>query len=940
MFLPIWIFSQNKLFEHFTTVEGISHNEVRKIVKDTDGFLWFGTQNGLNRFDGYHFKIFKHNSNDEASIVDNRIYDMTASKDKLWVGTVSGISVINTKTQHVITPKSLMKAVGYKQILDLFYDGDTSVWLSTLSDNFIVNTTTFKVEKVLEDYNIQCISKGINGKLWIGTNKGLLYYDSQQKSILKVYNIGRFNAYSLDNIYTNTLGEVWITLDNDVYRFQSERNRFVKVYESKSLNAITENKEGTLFFGSYGQGVVSYNRETGEFSAIKANPLISTSLSSNDVYDVFVDEGKNLWVGTQEGLDYYDFSKHKFNSIVHIPDKDNSLRSSFVQSLSGDNEGNLLVGTRSGIDKISFENDNKDFKIEGHLKSTFDNQYINAVFLDSSNRLWISSGGKGVYLYENENNRLQQFINIPEDVNSIVSNNVNSITEDHLGNLWFGTNSGVSVLHLEPNGKYSFENIYQVGNNIKFEAVYSILEDRQHRIWIGMNKRGVVLLDTISGKNQYINFKHDPKNAESLSSNEVFVIYQDSKDRIWFGTSSGGVNLLQEKQDSTGKQTYFFKSYTEANGLGDNEINSILEDESGNLWISTNKGLSKFNPDSETFFNYSTYDGVLKGKFRKNANWKDQQGNLYFGGAAGINYFNPKNFRQSKAVSIPFFSSLKIDEKEVLKGDKLGGEVVLSEALESGSEVRLSLDYNRFSLYFTTLSYTSTYRNQYMYKMEGVDKEWKKVTGDNPHANYSNIPIGKHRLYLKACNNEGVWNTNPIYLDVIVKGPLWEGRSFKIAIGLVLVLLFVFVFLMMNRFKYHQGKNNSGKVVEKKFSKPITEEMDAENKKLIEVLQHIMQTEQLYLDSELSLNGLAEKLEISSNHLSMLLNDYIGKNFYDYVNCFRVEEVKKRLVDKAYEKQTISSIGGDCGFNSKSTFNRIFKNTTGITPSQYQKQNT
>lgn len=942
-FLCSW--SQEYKFHHITTIDGLSHNEVRKIVKDSEGFLWFGTQNGLNRYDGYRFKIFKNNPKDSTTIIGDKIYSLAISKNKLWVGTTKGISVLDTETLEVLPTNELTKAVGEGIILHLFSDDSNTIWISTEKDNFIVDAQTYKTDEILPDHNVASIAKGLNNVYWLGTDKGLLQYDSVKNEILKTYDLGSFSAYSLDQVHTNAYGEIWVTLGSDIFRYQSERDRFVKVFTSRSVNAIAEDKDGSVLFGSYGEGLIKYNRVTGVYETVLADPENHFTLSSNDVYDVYVDEENIVWVGTQEGLDLYDFSRHKFSNLMHLPEDDNSLRSSFVQTLFRDSSGTFWVGTREGIDQLHFDENYTNLKVVHYQirEKGFDalnNDYITCIYQDSKNRMWIATMNNGLFLFGDGQKKNRRFQHYPDEVNSIASNSVRSIMEDHLGRLWFGTGGGLSLLRENNDMDIDFENFsyskYDT-NSLPLNDIYSVFQDSKKRIWIGMNHGGVSLLREQGNGIGFLRFENDPANNNSLSNNEVFVIYEDSKKQIWFGTSGGGLNLLHEDGSSANNSGYYFKRYTEIEGLSDNEVNAILEDDSGNLWVATNKGLSQFNLEDEYFTNYTTYDGVVKGKFRKNARWKTKDGILFFGGAAGINFFNPNNFRKNEIASKPVFTTLTIDGKEIKTGQELDGSVVLKKSLGPKASVILPAKDNRFDIEFSALSYTSPYRNKYMFKLEGVDENWNIVSGKNPHASYSKLPSGNYRFYLKYSNNDGVLSEEPIYLNIVVKGNFFEGKAFKVLAVFLFLSTMILAILLFKKYKNNPRLRKLNHKIKSKL-KPIDPEVEKELLGEVAALDNLMTTKQLYLDAELGLNQLAEKMNVSANHLSMLLNDYIGKNFYDYINHFRVEEVKKRLKDPSYSKQTISSIGGDCGFNSKSAFNRIFKNSTGKTPSQYQNQ--
>lgn len=943
VFLPLFLLGQDYKFHHFTTVEGLPHNEVRKIAKDSSGFFWFGTQNGLSRYDGYRFKTFKHSPRDENTIAGDKIVSLAASADHLWVGTLTGISAIDTKTYKVMPMPQITEEIGSVPIWMLYVDSHNNIWLSTDTENYIIDNKSYSIQKVLPDYNLACIGKGLESVLWIGTDKGMLKYDLNLMSILDKYEMGSFSVFSLDDIYSDSDGATWATLNNNIFRYQPERDRFLNVYTSGSLNSIAQFKESILF-GSYGNGLVEFNKSTGEFVTLPANPTNQFSISSNDVYQIFTDNDNYIWVGTQEGLDYYDFSRHRFESLRHLPSDVSSLRNNFVQSIYQDKENVFWIGTRSGIDRVVFDEGYTDPKVEhftlnGAAFEELNDAYVTDIHEEDTEKMWFSTLDKGLFSYDLKTNMLRRFIPNENDSLSITSMSTRSIMEDDKGRLWLATEEGISLIHTNES-TVTFEN-FQFPESEKDSTiigdVFSVFQDSKKRIWVGHNNGGVGLLQEKNGRYSFKRFRHDSSNPKSLSNDAVFVIFEDSKQRIWFGTSENGLNLLIEP-NGVDNAPPFFKRYTEADGLSDNEVNALLEDNAGNLWIATNKGLSKFNVSEESFTNYVTYDGVSKGKFRKNASWKTKDGMLFFGGTSGVNYFNPDNLQSDLMAPTPVFTALSIDGNEIEVGEEMDNTVVLSQPLRNGTEIELSGDENRFDLAFSALSYTSPLRNQYTYKLEGYDKEWKYVTGENPHVSYSKLAPGSYRFYLKASNNYGMWSKEPIYLDFIVKASFYNSRLVKVGVFVLLAIAAFLAILVYVKTRKNIRLIKSGNKPKKKVIKTVDPEMDRENKNLVSRLNEEMQENHMYLDPNLNLGQLAEKLDISANHLSMLLNDYVEKNFYDFINYYRVEEVKRRLADSSYDNQTILSIGGDCGFNSKSAFNRIFKNITGKTPSQYKNE--
>lgn len=935
-------YAQHYKFHHITTVDGLSHNEVRKIVKDSEGFLWFGTQNGLSRYDGYSFKVYKNSILDSTTIRGDKIYALEASSNIVWVGTMTGLSLINSKTGKVIDhdiPEIESLKLHATSINSIYAATDNTVCIASKTGNYIIDSENFSSEKILESYKIHSFESAANGNIWIGTEKGVLLYNINDYKILQLYK----DTEGFEDLYTDKFGVLWGASYDGVFRFVPEKNRFIKMYGKHRVGAIAEANNGDMLFPSYGSGMLVYSREDETFYNLESNPNEHSSLSSNDLYDVFVDDEGLVWLGTQEGLDLYDWTRHRFEKLQHAPDDLNSLSNNFIQAIYKDKRNNFWFGTRDkGIDRVHFKGEDFKQPVFEHFYPNVKEEdalwgnYISDFHEDMKGRFWIATMGEGLNLYQRDENKFYHFTYNSSNSKSIISNQVASIFEDHKGRLWLGTLGGLSLMEESKDGGISFKNFYHDkydNSSIGLNSVFKVFQDSDKRIWLGINNGGLNLVhEDTTGKISFERFIHDVNDQNSLSSNEVFVIFEDSNKRIWVGTSSAGLNLLIEEEGSeTDKIKYSFKRYTEIEGLSDNEVNSILEDGDGKLWIATNKGFSHFDPENETFVNYTTYDGVLKGKFRKNAAYKNPDGTLFFGGAAGINFFNPDHFKRNQVAPKPYFISLFIDGKEVAPNQKVDNNVVLKDPLISGTTINLPSSYNRFEIQFTALSFASPLKNQFLYKLEGLDTDWLPITHGDLKVNYSDLEGGNYRFHLKAANNDGVWNKTPIYIDVNVASSFLAKVTSKLGYVFIIVFLGSIMYIV-----WYKNKNRSKKRTiqkERNSNSNIKEEYEL----LIKKLKACMTKEELFLNPTLSLQQLSNKLDVSSNQLSMILNDYVGKNFFDFINYYRVEEVKRRLVDPKYKNQTLLSISGECGFNSKSAFNRIFKNLTGKTPSQYQK---
>ncbi len=929
--------NRKPILHHYTTEDGLFHNEIRLIRKAKNGMLWLGTQNGLSSFDGYRFTVYKSDTNNPNSICSDKIYALEPSvTDDVWVGTTAGLCKLNPATgisQAFPDTFAIKNDLANSFINYLFEDRSGYLWISSSSGNYKFSVYHKTLKEVFPTNRVRNFYESREGTFWVCHDDVISKYDRDSNTIQKTY------RYKINKVFTDSFGVLWGAGADGLYRFMPEKDDFERIPHVKSsvndgFGSISEDKDGRIFFGGYGGGITIYNPKNHKIRNLVANPLDQNALSSNDVYDIFSDESGVVWIGTQEGLDVYDWSRQRFLKWKFSPHNPDGLSNSFIQYIYRDRKDQLWLGTRDrGLDLLE-ENagsENPTFKhfSPGKGKGELKGQYITGILEDSNGRLWIASWGGGLNLKEPGRNQWVNFKHSSGDDKSIVSNSVISLLEDRRGRIWIGTLSGLSRLNQKDNGEYFFENFRHIPEDslsLAGNGIFKLLEDSKGRIWVALNDGGLNLLkEESNGKIWFEHFKHDPKNPKSISDNEVYIIFEDSRQRLWVGTSPKGFNRVFEEVDNEEKSRFWFKSYQEKDGLSDNEVNAILEDDFDNLWISTNRGISKFDPEKESFVNYEEYDGVLKGKFRKNAAWKDKDGTMYFGGAAGVNVFNPTHFKTNEIPPTPVITGVFIDGEQYYENDSLVGKLLFHRDATETLTLNLPVKFNRFELQFSAMSYTSPKRNQYKWKLSAYDTEWHHYEGAGPKLLYTGLETGKYELIIHAANNDGVWSSKPAKMNVVVHS---KNKLQTILLFLAVVLLSlgtIFVVLVQNKRK-------------KKGARSIQNIASEEDIMLIKRLNDLMVEKQIYLDGQLGLNELADTISITPNQLSALLNDAIGKSFYDYINEYRIEEVKRRLVDPAQRKKTILTIAWECGFNSKSAFNRVFKTNTGLTPSEFQRK--
>ncbi|TKG96379.1 helix-turn-helix domain-containing protein [Puteibacter caeruleilacunae] len=939
--VKLWALN-NPHFDHYTTENGLSHNEVRLIRQDSKGLMWFGTQNGLTSFDGYRFQIYKCDQDNRATICGDKIYSMTTSKNGgVWIGTTTGLCRINSEGQverwSAICDRR--KELESKFIHYLFVDSDDHLWIRDSWNGITVfDESSNQLDYILPDYKIESVFEDSNNVLWVCTTEGIIRYNKDEKKVENTFDI------KINELYSDRYGILWGTGGAGIFYYSSSKRSFQQLQVPREFkddyDKIGEDRYGQLYFGGYGSGLLVYNRDEDNFEWFEANPLDPGSTSSDDIYDIYSDRSGVVWLGTQEGLDIYDWTRNRFKSWRHIPNNEHSLSNNFIQAIFRDKQGILWLGTRDkGMDKVVETEAGFMFEHFPPQHSEPDGlwgNYVSSFLEDSKGRLWITTWDHGVNIYDRKNGTFKHLTSRADISGGLPSNSVQSVIQDKKERIWLGTQGGLVLVEEDDDGDFKLKTFAQDRYNsesLSINHIFKVFEDSKGRIWVATNHGGLNLMhEDTDGNIHFEHFRTNANDSTSISSDEVFVIFEDSKQQLWIGTSPAGLNKVIEDQEN-GESVFTFKAYTEKDGLSDNEVNAILEDETGNLWIGTNKGLSKFNPRTEVFVNYTTYDGVVKGKFRKNSAWRDEDGTMYFGGAGGVTYFNPIRMSENISVPHPGITNVLIDEQVILVGDSLNGNVIMAKG-PLGLKIQLPYENNRFKVEFSAMLYTSPNRNIYSYRLAGYDDDWITYQGRNPMVNYTNLPKGLYTFQLRAANNDGVWSNDIEEMQVVVEAEKSFAMVWLAVIGVGVILVLGMRWQKRKKAEQIQSQEVKSSIDDRKSNISIPDEL----KDKVDELQELMTDEKLYLDSNLGLSDLADRLGMTPNQLSAMLNDHMGRNFYDLINEYRIEEVKRKLKDPKYQSQTILSIAWDCGFNSKSAFNRIFKNNTGMTPSAFQRK--
>ncbi|MBN1637838.1 MAG: hypothetical protein JW866_02650 [Ignavibacteriales bacterium] len=854
LILCVSIYSQNKYnnytTRHFTIKDGLSQSTIKTIIQDKKGFLWFGTINGLNRFDGHTFKIYNYDLSDSNSISDDGITGLFEDKEGyIWVGTAKGIlNKFERETgnfkKYFLYPKT-----------DFEYEDKFQKNFPIVFSRNNPNTITTLAE---DKY----------GLLWVGTWQNGVYMVNKKTGFIEHFYSIKSDSTSLSsnnisNIFIDSNGEIWIaTIGSGVnrvvfdivpnwsnqplikYKIHFDQYKFDK----NSMNSISENyvitiyedKFKSMWFGTYSSGLnkLSFSEKylkpkQAKFKKYFYEPSNSNSISDNSIMAIDEDE-EFLWIGTfGGGLNRFDFKTEKFTRFKKI-ENDNSISSNEIISLLVDKANSIWVGTHLGEGIDILQKTNKKFNLLNNKNSCIKDNIIWAINSVNDEDIWIGTFRGGLTKYNIKNGDCISFTYNPNDNYSLNDNHIRSVAFAQNKDIWIGTyNNGLNKYSHRTNKFYHFTNNPLEKHSISNNQIQNIYIDNNSVVWVGTFGGGLNYFHTDSTYDKhnsikFKNYQHNPNDSNSLSDNRVYKIYEDKEGILWIGTFGGGLNKFN-------RITRKFKRYqhdvSSSLTISDDRILSIHEDESNNLWIGTfGGGLNKFDKKSEIFThiivdkefasqsiygilednnknlwlstdngiymyneftgqlrNYDLTDGLQSLEFSGGAYYKNKIGELYFGGINGLNYFYPDSLKTNS-----YIPPIEITEINIF-------DVPIKEEVNS---IRLNYDENYFSFKFSALDYINPNENNYAYILEPFEKKWNYTNSLNRIASYSNIPSGKYKFKVKNSNNDGIWNEQCASVDIIILPPFWKTWWF-ITLGIIFLItttLYIF-YIRYNQIK-------------------------------------------------------------------------------------------------------------------------------------------
>jgi ligand-binding sensor domain-containing protein len=786
-------------FTHLSTAHGLSQSRVDHIVQDNQGFLWFGTYNGLNRYDGYRFKVYKHEANNPNSLSGVFITALLNDRNgMLWIGVDQFLDRFNpvteTFTHYQSDPNEPNSLAGHVE--HICQDRDGMLWVATRNglDRLDPSTGRFthyrndpKNPATLGSNDVRFVLEDRAGTLWVATATDVDAFDRRTGKVIRY---PHFQDTPLDRIHEDRSGVLWLssTRAGGLAKLDRQTGKLIHYTFAnvdtpastlRGVPALHEDQDGTLWLGTNGYGLLKFDRDHRRLVQYRNDPGDPDSLNHNDAISLAEDREGGIWVGTAGGgVNRFARRPLPFATYRKEPGNPNSLDRNYTQSVFEDSQGTLWIGTAQ-LNRLDRKTGRYIFYRHNPADpGSISNGTVHGAVEDRSGILWFGTWGGGLNRFDRRTGRFKPYRHNPADPNSLSHDYVYSLCLNRSGTLWAGTEDGLSRVDL-PTAHIT---VYRNLQGPPSSRIYHVLaEDPQGALWLGTYEWGLQRFDPGTGK--FLSYRHDPKTPGNLSNNRVNALCVDRSGTLWVGTQNG-LNRLDPK-------TGIFSAFYERDGLPNNAVQGILEDSGGNLWLSTGNGLSNFDPRTKTFKNYYAGDGLAGDEFNNSGvYYKSPSGEMFFGGMNGITAFYPDKVMDNPYVPPIVLTDFRLFNDRV----PIGGRSPLRKAISHTDSLTLSHQQNIFSLEFSALSYVSPARNRYRYKLQGLETEWNETGSDRRFVTYTTLAPGDYVFRTQGSNNRGVWNEKGTVLHIHIAPALWDTWWFRTLTMVAIVLLLCYTY--------------------------------------------------------------------------------------------------------------------------------------------------
>ncbi len=792
-------------FERLSLEEGLSQSSILCMIQDSVGFMWFGTYDGLNRYDGRQMKVYK-GAEEPGSLSDSNIRALYEdSAGTLWVGTKSGGLNRYNRLKDTFTnyrpEKGNPNSISGKMVQTIYEDTRGNLWVGTHSGLNLFSRETKKFKRYTHDENdpqsissdeVRSIFEDLSGNLWVGTANGLNLFDYSTGKFTRFFKTPGDKSSLSDNTVLTFFNEkknsLWVGTKKGLSVFDPVSRKFRNTLEGIEVNDIYRDSTGTLWIGTI-DGLARPSKATADaddptemnFVFSRHNPIDPQSLSDNKVTRIVEDYSGVLWVGTYaDGVCRLTPKMRAFGILRHRPWVKNSLSGQEISAVWEDNSGLVWIGTYTkGLNTYNPETG----KIEAINTSSpepwkIPDDEINCIFQDSNKMIWVGTRNRGVFVIDKEKGVVERYTRDKTDKTTLSQNNIWWIYEGSGGYIWIGTSKkGLNRLDRSTGKIKRYRHSDDDPHSLGHRRVRNIFEDSKGNLWLGTNA-GLDRFDRENGK--FYHHRHDPDNPQTVSNNRVTPIAEAEDGTLWVGTDGGLNHFFPD--------TGVFKRYTTEDGLLNDAIQGLALDESGNVWVSTFKGISKLNPDSGEVWNYGVSDGLQGIEYWINAYHKGKSGKMYFGGLKGMNLFDPEKIKPNPNTPPVVITGLNI----------MDSPAKLPRNITQTREVTLSYRDAMFSFSFAALDFQNPRQNKYRYKLEGFDNRWIKASPDRS-ATFTNFDHGQYVFHVIACNSDGVWNENGARIKITITPPFWKTWWFYASLFAALIIaVLIFVRMRLN----------------------------------------------------------------------------------------------------------------------------------------------
>lgn len=940
------------------------------MIHDDKKNLWIGTfGEGLLKFDGTNFTVYKQDWTDKEGLRSSTISALFMDEEKnIWVGTEEGLYTYSLSNNRFIR---------------IALDGDKKVPVHAIANNnsgeLLVGTHQFGLFKVeLKDFTHERIPLRGNSYLpqleinsivkmdslssLVGTNQGLMLYsheDSVFKKLSAVYKETNLLAQlPVKSLLKDENGVFWAGTYGDGLLKITEDNKEELIFKNfpitdKRILSLSKSQEGFIWCGTENDGLIVLNSSGKVLKNFRYSKTDPYGVKSNSIWTVFVDSENRIWLGYYDrGLDVFDKNQNKFKSLYNKKGFPNLTDFNSVTGLALGQDGSLWMGiVGSGV--VIYDTKSGRFtnlnELENLETKGFNSENIPSIFIDSRETVWIGTWSSGLYFLDKGATEFKQ-INKDNSGGQLLTNRVMSFSEDSKGTVWIGTFSGGLISYNPKSQSFTHHNSAVFNdNNLSNSNIRSVVVDQDDTIWLGTRK-GLFRVTTDKNNTYKVGaFQSQMALASkgNFNSNVILSLYVDQNKNIWIGTSGSGLFQYFPSKDR-------FKWYSKSDGLQQELITAMIEDNSGKLWFSGNNGISSFAPNEEAFVNYDTFDGLLTDDFNPNTAVKDTRGNIYFGNFKGINYFNPDNIIYNENIPNVYFTNLRLENK--ITSPEMENSP-LKKVFSATDSIVLKPNQRVFTIEYVGSGFTRSNENQYAYYLEGFQDTWNYV-GNERKATYTNLPAGEYLFKVKAANNDGVWNEVPKVLHIKIRPYWWNSNMAWVIYFLVFFIFNYGIYYTINQrinerrnLKFEQQKNRQIKNLNDKklqfftnisheFKTPLTlilnpmeELLDSKEGTESDAVQSKYKT--IYKNTKRLVRLIDELMDfrkLQFHKLPLHATEIELKPFLEEIlDHFKEEAISQNISLKLNYDTTEASLWGDPSMLEKILFN-LLSNAFKVTP--------